>query len=44
MNSKWPLYQLDIMNAFLNRDLKEKVLMSLPPNFEEKHGNNKVCE
>ena len=32
----WPLYQLDVKNIFLNRDLEEEVFMDQPPEFEEK--------
>jgi len=41
-NMKWPLFQLDVKNAFLYVDLKEQVYMEQPPGYIAQR-ENIVC-
>jgi len=42
VNLSWPLFQLDVKNAFLYSDLKEEIYMEQPPEYVAQ-GENKVC-
>lgn len=43
-NKEWPLWQLDVKNAFLHGDLHEKVYMMLLPGFKILESEGNVCK
>ncbi|GJX28211.1 ribonuclease H-like domain-containing protein [Tanacetum coccineum] len=44
VQNKWPLYQLDVNNAFLYGDLKEYIYMTIPQGFRNTGNKNLVCK
>ncbi|KAL6345070.1 hypothetical protein AAG906_013553 [Vitis piasezkii] len=43
LSSRWPIWQLDVQNSFLNGDLHEQVFMHQPPGFINQQYPFHVC-
>ncbi|GJV04776.1 ribonuclease H-like domain-containing protein, partial [Tanacetum coccineum] len=44
VTNNWPLFQLDVNNAFLYGDLDEDIYMTISKGFASKDNKNKVCK
>ncbi|PKU70985.1 Retrovirus-related Pol polyprotein from transposon TNT 1-94 [Dendrobium catenatum] len=44
LHRQWPIFQLDVSNAFLHGDLHDDIYMYQPPGFEDKTRPNDVCK
>jgi Reverse transcriptase (RNA-dependent DNA polymerase) len=44
VNQNWTLYQLDVKNIFLQRNLDEEVYMALPPGHNKEGDATTVCK